>query len=109
MPVAIAFAFGHSGEVLLGDDRLARVGHIDAREDVHKRRLAAAAATRDGDHRTRLDAKAEALQRDDLALGRLIDTDEAFALDHGGAHAIARTSSLSRNGLAACVARPPRA
>src|SRR5207249_1961227 len=69
--------------------------------------LAAAAAARDRDHLARLDPQVEALKGYDLQLARLIDIDEALAVDEPALHAIALSSSCSRNRLAERIATWP--
>src|SRR5439155_20186999 len=62
---------------------------------------------RDRDHLARLDPQVEALKRDDLELARLIDIDEALAVDEPAVHAIALSSSCSWNRLAERIATWP--
>src|SRR5690348_15527953 len=89
---------------MAGDKRPAGGRRVDAGEDVHQRRLAATAASRNGDHLARLDPQVKALQRDDLELARLIDIDEALAVDEPAVHAIALSSLCRRNRLADRIA-----
>src|SRR5262249_38259033 len=74
--------------------------HVDAGEDVHQRRLAAAAAAGDRHHLAPVHVQVEALQGDHLERARLVDVDEAFAVDHRAVHASDRSSSGRWNRLA---------
>ena len=80
-PVAGPFGGAHLADPVAGDDDTSGGRDVEAAEDAQQRALAAARRTDDGDELTRLDRQVEALQRDDLEVGDLVDLHDAVALD----------------------------
>ena len=84
---------GERGQVAPGDLDAAGGRRVHPAEDVLERRLAAPGRADDRDQLAGLDAQVEALERDDLEVGDLVDLDQVLAEDRGSGISVLQSCS----------------